>query len=121
MKLRSLTIAAVALGALLAIPVAAQAYPAQTTGSLNVRAGPGVGYHRIGVLPPGAVVEVRHCRSRWCNIWYRGGSAWVSGSYLRGVRHFVPQQHVRPLPFYRDRYRYHRRRPGLYFHFRFGP
>ena len=116
MKLRSLTIAACALGAALAMPLAAQAYPAQTTGDLNVRNGPGVGYHRIGVLPRGAVVDVRHCRSRWCSIWYRGGSAWVSGSYLRGVRHFVPRHRVRRHHFHHHYYR----QPGLYFRFRFG-
>jgi uncharacterized protein YraI len=101
---RSLAIAVISLGATLALPQASQAYPAETTGDLNVRAGPGVGHARIGVLPRHSVVNVRFCQSRWCQIDYRGGIAWASGSYLRGVRVAVPGRG----PYYGRR---HYRRP----------
>ena len=54
---RSLAIGIFAIGASLALPLASHAYPAETTGDLNVRAGPGVRYARIGVLPRYTVVK----------------------------------------------------------------
>ena len=69
---------------------AAQAGLAQTTTDLNVRTGPGAGYDRIGALAPGTWVDVRFCQSSWCNIAYRGRSAWVARTYLAD-RPFVRQ------------------------------
>ncbi len=101
--LRSLTIVVAALGTILALPLAAQAYPAQTTASLNVRAGPGVGYHRVGVLPHGAVVNVRYCTSGWCQVDFRGTLAWASGRYLHGAAYVAPRYQPAPFFFYQSR------------------
>ncbi len=90
MLLRSMAIMAVAVGMSLTLPPAAIAYPAQTTGDLNVRSGPGVRHARIGVLPRHTVVNVRHCQSRWCQIDFRGRVAWASASYLAGVQAVGP-------------------------------
>ncbi len=99
--LRSLTIAVTAVGMMLTLPLAAQAYPAQTTASLNVRAGPGVGYHRVGVLPRGAVVNVRYCTSGWCQLDFRGTLVWASGRYLHGTAYVAPR--YRPAPYFYQR------------------
>ena len=96
--LRSTTVAVAAFGMMLALPLAAQAYPARTTASLNVRAGPAVGYHRVGVLPPGAVVNVRYCTSGWCQVDFRGALAWASARYLRGTAYVAPR--YRPAPYF---------------------
>ena len=103
--LRSLTVAVAAFGMMLALPLTALAYPAQTTASLNVRAGPGVGYHRVGVLPPGAVVNVRYCTSGWCQVDFRGALAWASGRYLQGTAYTAPR--YRPAPYF------YQSRPGF--------
>ena len=58
MKLRSLAMAALGLGLAMAVPAAAYAYTSYTTDPVNFRAGPGVGYHSYGALPPGTPVNV---------------------------------------------------------------
>lgn len=97
-KLRSLVTVVAAIAMIVAVPIAAAAWPAQTTGSLNVRSGPGVSYQKVGVLPAHAVVNVRYCQGSWCAIDYGPYGAWVSGSYLTKsyATPFVP-----PSPYYR--------------------
>ena len=108
MLLRSLAIAAVGLGLGIAVPAVANAYPAFTTGSVNVRTGPGVGYAKITSLPAGAGVDVQFCQPGWCRVGYWAGLGWVSANYLSvGARY--------------DRRFYLRQQPGLYFRFNFGP
>lgn len=97
--LRSLAITAVglALGALM--PTVADAYPAYTSGSLNVRVGPGVGYPKITTLSPGAPVDVHYCQPSWCEIGFWGGSGWVSASYLvTGAPRFDRRFYARRVP-----------------------
>lgn len=109
MLLRSLAIAVVGLGLGIAAPTVASAYPAFTTGSVNVRTGPGVGFPKITSLVRGTGVDIRYCQPSWCRVGYWGGSGWVSASYLSvGGPRF-------------DRRFYPRRAPGLYFRFNFGP
>lgn len=100
--LRSLVVAVAAAVSVLAAPIAADAWPAQTRTALNVRSGPGVGYHRIGVLQQYQIVNVEYCRSRWCRISYWRQPAWVSRSYLTGANYAVP---VQPRYYYGPRYR----------------
>nr|WP_292717471.1 SH3 domain-containing protein [Mesorhizobium sp.] len=53
---------------LAAFPVSASAATAYTTGTLNVRSGPGPGYARIATLPAGHRVTVIDCQGSWCAI-----------------------------------------------------
>lgn len=73
----------------LAMTAAATAYPATVASDLNMRAGPGVNYRVILVLPRGANVEVLSCSGNWCRIAYANRLGYASQRYL------VPQQ-VRP-------------------------
>lgn len=98
MKLRSLAAALAAVVVMALAPVAAQAWPAQTTGSLNVRSGPGVGYQKIGVLPRYAHVNVRYCQGSWCAIDYGPYGAWVSARYLTGSGYVQPRYVPAPPP-----------------------
>lgn len=77
-----LKIAAFAVGMLGA--GAAVAAPALVTADLNIRSGPGTNYAPVGVLPSGAVVDVRGCTSgySWCRVNYQGYDGWASSRYL---------------------------------------
>lgn len=108
MLLRSLAIAAVGLGLGFAAPTVANAYPAFTTGSVNVRTGPGIGYPKITSLPRGTQVDIRGCQPSWCRVGFWSGSGWVSAAYLSAVGP-------------RFERRLYLNRPGLYFRFNFGP
>jgi uncharacterized protein YraI len=63
MSLRSLALAAAA------IVVAAPAWAAYTTGSVNIRTGPSTGYPVITTAAPGARVGVHDCVPGWCHRW----------------------------------------------------
>ena len=58
----------------LALPDTALAASGYTTGSVNMRTGPGVSYPRIAVIPRGAAVTIRGCvrDHRWCDVSWRG-------------------------------------------------
>jgi uncharacterized protein YraI len=100
MKLHALATVALGIGLALAVPAVAQAYTSYTTGSVNFRSGPGVGYGSYGALPPGTEVEVYYCQPGWCRISSFLGTGWVSSSYLSGGRAYP-----RPYPYYdRDPY-----------------
>jgi hypothetical protein len=82
MALRLALIASVVAGGLIAAS-AAEASPASTTASLNVRAGAGTNFPAVGVLPPNTQVDVQFCPSNWCQITTAYGlSGWVSSRYL---------------------------------------
>jgi uncharacterized protein YraI len=110
---RSLAIGILAIGASMALPPAAHAYPAETTGDLNVRTGPGVRFARIGVLPRFAVINIRFCEGNWCQIDFARGVGWASASYLQGAGMAVPAPYYAPpvvmapffgFPFYGPRF-----------------
>jgi uncharacterized protein YraI len=83
---RTLATAIVGLGLGIGVPVAANAYPAHTTGHVNMRVAPTTHSHRITTLGAGARVDVGRCRPGWCSVNYRGRSGWVASSYLTGQR-----------------------------------
>jgi uncharacterized protein YraI len=120
MRLGFFATAAVALGAAFALPAVANAYTSYTTGSVNQRSGPGVGYGKIGTLPPGAAVDVRYCQYGWCSIASFLGSGWVSAGYLSGARAYPPRVYPQPYPYVvpPPYPRYYGPRP--YFQFYFG-
>jgi uncharacterized protein YgiM (DUF1202 family) len=74
----------------------ANAYPASARTAVNLRSGPGVGYRIIGSVPRFAVVDVRTCQPRWCQVNWRGRIGYVARVYLQ-VRPGQPQQ-PSPLP-----------------------
>jgi uncharacterized protein YraI len=57
-----------------------------TTGNLNIRTGPGTGYHVIGVIPAGDAATVTSCLSdsSWCSVDYGGMQGWSSANYMTG-------------------------------------
>lgn len=77
--------AVVCAAALVFIPAAASAAPAEAVTSLNVRSGPGTSYRVIDVLSPGENVNVLGCRSGWCFVEKSGPDGYVSANYLRRV------------------------------------
>lgn len=102
--MRNWIVAAVAaLGALLA-PAAAEAANGYTTGNVNMRAGPGVQYPRILVLPAGAPVTIYGCLQgySWCDVAAYHERGWVSSRYLDSFyddrRVYVPYQPRVRLP-----------------------
>ena len=122
MKLLHLAAFALVLG-LIAVPQTANA-ATYTTTSLNMRAGPGVNYARVGVIPAGRAVRVWGCarRGRWCEVSYRRHSGWVSSAYLTNRRAHVRRRpgfgiYVGPRPYYPYRRYYRRPRGDFYFYF----
>ncbi len=75
------------LSLLLGLLAATSAHAANgyTTGNVNMRAGPGVSYARIVVIPVRSAVAIENCTqaARWCLVRWRGYRGWVSGRYLR--------------------------------------
>ncbi len=121
MIFRSLAIATAIIGAGIAFPMQANAYPGRTEGRVNMRTAPTVHSHRIMTLRPGARVDIRDCRGSWCRVFYHGRAGWVASSYLnRGPSY----RHYRPAPWARygwrhDRHGWHHHRHhdrnGVYF------
>lgn len=54
---------------------------------LNLRAGPGVGYPIVGVIPANTPVTVAGCLAEesWCRVTLAGAEGWASGDYLTTV------------------------------------
>jgi len=57
---------------------------AVTTGNLNIRSGPGVGFSVVGVIPQHDSVSVSGCvaNTSWCAVNHDGIAGWSSASYL---------------------------------------
>jgi uncharacterized protein YraI len=109
MKLRLLATAALGLGMAFAIPAVAEAYTSYTTGAVNFRSGPGVGYASYGSLPAGTAVNVQYCQPGWCRASSFLGTGWVSSSYLSSGAVYprvYPRPDYRPYPAYPPSYRY---------------
>lgn len=69
----------------------ASAASAQTSANaftdLNLRAGPGVEYEIVGVIPAATIVAVDGCleASNWCRVVYGDANGWASGDYLTSM------------------------------------
>ena len=104
-------LALLALGATVASAYAATAY---ATGSVNVRSGPGTGYHIVDRLHRGEMVDVQDCRGSWCRVSKPGPDGWVSANYLTAGRDRYDDDYfydddvvvVRPRPRHRQRVYY---------------
>ncbi|MGH6763844.1 MAG: SH3 domain-containing protein [Phyllobacterium sp.] len=85
MNIRKWITGSIMLAGIFLLPGLSQAAPAYTTGSVNVRSGPGTGYSRITTLPAWYEVNIRNCRGNWCSIRASGMRGWVSANYLQGI------------------------------------
>lgn len=92
---------ALAFGAV-ALSTAAQAYPARSESSVNVRSGPGTQYDVVGQLDPGERVNVTGSSGGWSHI--NGG--WVSSNYLTASANYAapPAYDYYDSPSYYDGY-----------------
>ena len=66
----------------LSLAQSAAAVEATTTGAVNVRSGPGVGYAKVAILSSGEEVNIVECQDQWCFVEHSGPDGWVSGRYL---------------------------------------
>ena len=89
MKIRNLTMAAVAAAAM-TWSAAAAAAPGVATGNVNMRTGPGTNYSTITTIPAGAPVEVLQCTS-WCELVYGGTRGWASANYIDAAVAYAPR------------------------------
>ncbi len=81
---KALRLALSAAAALIAAPVAASAQNAFTTYDASMRAGPGVEYPRVAVIPEDSSVYIHGCLRgfNWCDVGWRGERGWVNGNLL---------------------------------------
>jgi uncharacterized protein YraI len=122
MRRTGLSLAAAVAG-LLAVPGAASALTAVTTGSVPLRAGPAANFPVVDQVPADARVFVHGCvrAYRWCDISWRDAHGWMRGeelAYLQGSRRvsiieYGPRVRLPIVSFSVDRYwdRYYRTRP----------
>lgn len=101
MRFRRLVTAAAILAGVVILPAAASAANGFTTGNVNVRAGPGTGYDRIGMLLAGTPVDIRSCQDNWCNIRGDRLRGWVSANFLSRANYRPPVVVVPPPIFVR--------------------
>jgi uncharacterized protein YraI len=104
---RMIAAAAVAAGAILMAPLAAQAQPTQTMTAyvatdLNLRAGPGTHFHVLAVMATGSPVTVDYCLadSDWCHLFWSGVEGWASANYLSAS----PPNYAQQYPQYPQQY-----------------
>ncbi len=83
---RKSAIGGLAMLTLIATSAAALAATAYTTSPVNVRTGPGTGYHAVDTLHRGEAVDVQYCRGTWCFVEKNGPDGWVSSNYLERGR-----------------------------------
>lgn len=79
--------------AMIASIIPALAATAYSTGTVNIRTGPGMGFDQIGKLYPGQKVDVKQCQGKWCYVTSANNSplGWVSSDYLsQGNDIYIP-------------------------------
>jgi hypothetical protein len=95
MRPRSLAFALLFGGGLLASGAAEAAY---TTGTVNLRTGPGTQYAVVYPVPPGTHVRVFTCQLGWCQVRVSGGAVgWMSSSYIAGGGGYAPPPPPPPM------------------------
>ena len=89
MSVRRNLIKALGLAAAIAVVSAGSAFAAVAMAPVNVRTGPGLGYHVVDTLYPGEYVSVVDRSGRWCAVRKLGPDGWVVCAYLSGFDRFV--------------------------------
>ncbi|HEU4669184.1 MAG TPA: SH3 domain-containing protein [Dyella sp.] len=79
----------------------ARAADGYVTASVNLRAGPDIGYPRIATIPVGYDIRIFGCTAGWgwCDVGWRGDRGWVAGSYIE----FYDDGYYQPLTQYGPR------------------
>lgn len=97
------TLIAISALVVLAIPAFAFAAPGYTRANVYMRAGPGIGYPIVTIIPERAPVEIYGCLAdrAWCDLSWDGYRGWVSANYLvyyyQG-RYVYLQNYFGPIP-----------------------
>jgi uncharacterized protein YraI len=60
----------------------AVAAPAVVPDFLNLHSGPGFNFRVVEVIPPGGLVNARHCSVGWCQVNINGVIGYVDARYL---------------------------------------
>lgn len=119
---------------LLALPLVAQATDGYTTGNVNLRAGPDIGYPLLDTIPAGAPLQIMGCTGgwAWCDVVFEDERGWIAGNFIQyeyddrtvlvpqyGAQIGIPvvsfvissywDDHYRNRPFYRERSRWYAR------------
>ncbi len=92
------------------------ARPAEATAPVNVRTGPGLGFHVVDRLHRGENVNISRRSHGWCYVQKTGRNGWVSCAYLTADNY--GNWRYRDRPNYRS-YDYNVG-PGVTFQFGFG-
>ena len=95
------------LAALIMSCTIAAAHPGVTTGTINLRAGPGTQHPIVTVIPVSQPISIIGClpHSSWCDVAWAGYRGWVSARYISytatghpvpvtSVYHLVPEATV---------------------------
>jgi uncharacterized protein YraI len=90
--MRLASMLAAAFACFLALPAAANAANATTTGNLNMRAGPGTTFPVVAEVPAGAPVQIYGCvkGGSWCDTAWASQRGWVAGAYLTAIWRGAP-------------------------------
>ncbi len=97
MALRASLIAAAAAATLAGTFAVGSANAAQTSGAVNLRTGPGVGYERIVSIPAGAQIDVYSCSANWCQVTWRTWSGYVAARYIASDVRYTTPRYVAPV------------------------
>ena len=81
---KNLFAALISLFAVFGVTAAANA--AYTKSAVNLRSGPGTGYHVILTMHKGAHVRVLHCGHSWCRVRAGGHKGWMAKRYIGYAR-----------------------------------
>ena len=71
-----------AAAAVLVLSPRAEAAPALTTTTVNLRQGPGTNYPVVNRIPAGSQVEVAGCQGQWCSVTWQGQSGYTIATSL---------------------------------------
>lgn len=80
--LSAAVVAASLFGGVTIAPQSADAAVTRTTAHLNLRFGPGANYRRVTTIPPGQIVNVHGCPTKWCAVSWRRHKGYVNSRYL---------------------------------------